>query len=56
MNDTLAPIHIWKEGPVFVADCPSLRIASQGDTDQEAIANLKEAVELYFEETPKTDC
>lgn len=42
----------WKEGDVFVADCPPVRIASQGDTEQEALENLKEAIELYFEDTP----
>jgi predicted RNase H-like HicB family nuclease len=42
----------WKEGDVFVADCPPARIASQGDTEQEALDNLKEAIELYFEDVP----
>ncbi len=41
----------WKEGDVFVADCPPVRIASQGDTEEEALNNLKEAIELYFEDT-----
>lgn len=40
----------WKEGDVYVADCPPVRIASQGDTEEEALANLKEAIELYFED------
>ena len=45
----------WKEGDVFVADCPPVRIASQGDTEQEALENLKEAIELYFEDMPGLD-
>lgn len=33
----------------FVALCPELDIASQGDSIEEARANLKEAVELFLE-------
>jgi len=44
------PVNIWKEGKVFVADCPILGIASQGLTYNEAYANLREAIELYFED------
>ena len=39
--------------PVFVAHCPSLGIASQGKGTDEAMANIKEAVELYLEEQPE---
>ena len=53
MERTLrVPVLTWKEGAVYVADCPAVRIASQGDTEQEAIDNLKEAIELYFEDAP----
>ncbi|HIJ65742.1 MAG TPA: type II toxin-antitoxin system HicB family antitoxin [Candidatus Hydrogenedentes bacterium] len=44
------PVLTWKEGEVYVADSPAVRIASQGDTEQEALDNLKEAIELYFED------
>ncbi len=40
---------IEKEGEGYVALCPELDIASQGDTIAEASANLKEAVELFLE-------
>ncbi len=40
---------IEREGNGFVALCPDLDIASQGDTIEEARANLTEAVELFFE-------
>lgn len=40
---------IEKEGTGFVSLCPELDVASQGDTIQEAKANLKEAIELFFE-------
>jgi len=34
----------------FVALCPELDVVSQGSTIEEALDNLKEAVELYIEE------
>lgn len=40
---------IEREGQGYVALCPELDIASQGDTVEEARTNLKEAVELFFE-------
>ena len=40
---------IEKEGGGYVSFCPELDIASQGDTVEEASANLKEAIELFFE-------
>jgi predicted RNase H-like HicB family nuclease len=40
---------IEREGDGFVALCPELDIASQGDTIQEARENLREALELFFE-------
>lgn len=40
---------VEREGDGFVALCPELDIASQGDTIEEARHNLTEAVELFFE-------
>ncbi len=40
---------IEREGEGYVALCPELDIASQGNSVEEASANLKEAVELFFE-------
>jgi predicted RNase H-like HicB family nuclease len=40
---------VWKERKGFVSKCPELNVASCGDTFEEAINNLKEAVELYIE-------
>lgn len=34
----------------FVALCPELDVVSQGRTIEEALKNIKEAVELYIEE------
>jgi len=40
---------IRREGNGFVALCPELDIASQGDTIESARDNLREALELFFE-------
>ncbi|NHZ72637.1 MAG: type II toxin-antitoxin system HicB family antitoxin [Aquificales bacterium] len=40
---------IEREGDGFVALCPELDIASQGDTVEEAKSNLAEAIELFLE-------
>jgi predicted RNase H-like HicB family nuclease len=40
---------IEKEDNLYVALCPELDIASQGETVEEARANLIEAIELFFE-------
>lgn len=39
--------------PIFVAHCTSLGIASQGKDTDEALANIKGAIELYLEEQPE---
>lgn len=41
---------VWKEGKYFVAKCLEIEVASQGESKKEALANLKEAVELYLED------
>lgn len=38
-----------REGDGFVALCPEIDVVSQGDTVEEAKANLREAVELFLE-------
>jgi predicted RNase H-like HicB family nuclease len=40
---------IERERDGYVALCPELDIASQGTSVEEARANLREAVELFFE-------
>jgi predicted RNase H-like HicB family nuclease len=40
---------IEREGDGYVALCPELDIASQGDNIEQARDNLREAVELFFE-------
>ena len=43
---------IHKEDDLFAAECPEVGTVSQGYSIDEAIANLKEATELYLEEFP----
>jgi len=40
---------VWREGNWYVSQCLSVDVASQGETEEEALANLKEALELHFE-------
>ena len=49
MPRIFAAIVYWEED-VYVAECPEVGTASQGETIEEAIANLKEATELYLDE------
>ena len=49
MTRTLSAV-LHQEGNLYVADCPEVGTVSQGDTVEEAIANLKEATQLYLEE------
>lgn len=42
-------IVYWEED-VYVAECSEVGTPSEGETIEEAIANLKEATELYLEE------
>ena len=46
---------LYKEEELYVAECPEVGTASQGDTIEEALANLKEATELYLAEFPLPD-
>ena len=48
MNKKLTAI-IEREGNGYVALCPDIDVASQGDTIDEARKNLQEALELFFE-------
>ena len=41
-----------REDDLYVAECPELGTVSQGYTVEDAVANLKEATELYLEEFP----
>lgn len=46
---------IEREGDGYVALCPELDVASQGASVEEASANLREAVELFFETAEESE-
>jgi predicted RNase H-like HicB family nuclease len=50
MQTFTAVIH--RDEDLFVAECSEVGTVSQGRTIEEALANLKEATELYLEEFP----
>ena len=46
---------LHKEDDLYVTECPEVGTVSQGHTFEEAVANLKEATELYLEEFPVSE-
>lgn len=46
---------VWKEDKLYVAKALEVEIASQGKSQKEALDNLKEALELYFEDQSKIE-
>jgi predicted RNase H-like HicB family nuclease len=40
---------VWQEGEWFIAQCREVEVASQGLNEEEALENLREALELHFE-------
>jgi predicted RNase H-like HicB family nuclease len=41
---------VWKEGKFYVAQCLNIDVSSFGKTKKEALDNLNEALDLYFED------
>ena len=41
---------VWQEGKYFVAQCLNVDVSSFGETKEEALSNLNEALELFFED------
>jgi predicted RNase H-like HicB family nuclease len=39
---------IWQEGEWFIALCVQVDVASQGATEDEALENLRDALQLHF--------
>lgn len=39
---------LWQEGEWFIAQCREVDVASQGETEEEALDNLRDALELHF--------
>lgn len=49
MQTRVFTASIWREDDWFIAQCLEVDIASQGESEKEALTNLGEALELYFE-------
>jgi predicted RNase H-like HicB family nuclease len=45
---------VYREEEFMVAQCLNVDVSSFGATREEAVANLKEAVELYYENEPNS--
>jgi predicted RNase H-like HicB family nuclease len=43
-------VVVYREDDGYVAQCLNVNVASDGGTEAEALANLQEALELYFED------
>ena len=41
---------VWKEGKYYIAQCLNVDVSSFGITKKEALFNLREALQLYFED------
>ncbi len=46
---------VYKEGNYYVSQCLNVDVSSFGKSVEEAIENLKEALELYFEDNDEAD-
>lgn len=46
---------VYREDEHYVAQCLNVDVSSFGDSEAEALANLQEALELYFEDVPASD-
>ncbi len=47
-----APLNtvVWKEGKYYVSQCLNVDVSSFGSTKKQALDNLHEALELYFDD------
>ncbi|EKD57031.1 MAG: hypothetical protein ACD_58C00020G0003 [uncultured bacterium] len=45
---------VWKEDKFFVAQCLNVDVSSFGNTKKQALCNLDESLELYFEDVKPT--
>ena len=52
MTEVQFTAAITHDGDWYVARCLQVEVASQGESVESALANLREALELYFEDEP----
>jgi predicted RNase H-like HicB family nuclease len=46
---------VWEEGNYYVAQCLNVEVSSFGNTKDEALKNLSEALSLYFEDNDEPE-
>jgi predicted RNase H-like HicB family nuclease len=46
---------VWKEGKYYVAQCLNIDISSFGESREDALKNLDEAINLYLEDDKHED-
>ena len=49
MEDLKFTVHIFREGPTFVAHVPQFDISSCGDSEAQARRNIRDAVSGFLE-------
>lgn len=47
-------LQVFEEEGVFVSHCPQLDVSSQGDSPEEALPMLLEAIDIHLEEAKKS--
>ena len=52
MQETTLKSIVWQEGNYFVAQCLVVDVSSFGETREEALENLDEALTVYFDDEP----
>ncbi|MGA2470779.1 MAG: type II toxin-antitoxin system HicB family antitoxin [Solirubrobacteraceae bacterium] len=55
MRDLHLQSVVYREGKHYVAQCLNVDVSSFGDRESTALANLHEALELYFEDAAEAD-
>ncbi len=50
MKKSILQNVVWKDGKYYVAECLNVDVASFGETKEDALKNLDEALSLYFED------
>jgi predicted RNase H-like HicB family nuclease len=54
MKQTIYQSVVYQEGKYYVAQCLNVDVSSFGETEQKALSNLQEALELYLEDAPNS--
>ncbi|CCI14064.1 conserved hypothetical protein [Microcystis aeruginosa PCC 9806] len=52
MKNRIFTAIVYKEDDMYIAECPEVGTVDQGETIEQAITGLREAMRLYLEEFP----